>query len=55
MHRWENNIKVNFKEIWCEGMAWVYLAGLNEGSCKFNNKNLWPIKGGKFLDMLRNY
>jgi len=27
-HRWEHKIKVNFKEIWCKGMAWVYLASL---------------------------
>jgi hypothetical protein len=49
-HRWDHNIKVNFKEIWCEGTAWVYLASLDEGSCKYNNKNLWSKKKvGNFL------
>jgi hypothetical protein len=30
-------------------MAWVYLECLDEGSCKYNDKNLWYIKGGKFF------
>jgi len=24
--KWEDNIKMNFKEIYCEGMNWIYLA-----------------------------
>jgi hypothetical protein len=41
-HRWEHNIKVNFTEIWCEGMAWVYLASLDGRSCKYNKKICGP-------------
>jgi hypothetical protein len=25
-HRWEGNIKMDFKELWCEGVDWIHVA-----------------------------
>jgi hypothetical protein len=53
--RWQDNIKVNFKEMGCKGMGWACSASLDAGSCKQKDKQLWSIKGGKLLDILSSY
>jgi hypothetical protein len=50
--RWENNIKVNLKEIGLEGMDWIHMAGWGPvaSSCELCNEPSGSIKGGQFLD-----
>jgi hypothetical protein len=41
-HRWEDNIKMDLKEVGCEGLDW--------GICERGNDSLVSIKCGEFLD-----
>jgi len=47
--RWEDNIKMDLKEMGCEGMDWIELDQV-AGTCKCGNENLGSIKCGEFLD-----
>lgn len=40
-NRWEDSIKIDFEEIWCESMNWIGLAGyrLVLGSYKYGNEH----------------
>jgi hypothetical protein len=44
-HRWEDNIKMDCKEIGLEGVEWIHLAG----SCEHSNEPLGSVKGREFL------
>jgi hypothetical protein len=47
-HRWEDNIRMDLKEIRWEGVDWMHLA--LTGSCKCGNEPSGSTKGGEFLD-----
>jgi hypothetical protein len=50
--RREDNIKIDLKEIECEGVDWIYLAQnwSTLGSRVHSNETSCSIKDGKFLD-----
>jgi hypothetical protein len=41
-HRWEDNIIMNVKEIWCDKVERICLAHRAAGSCEHSNKPLGP-------------
>jgi hypothetical protein len=43
------NIKLNLREIGCEGVDWIQM-GPTSGPCKHKNEPSGSIKGGEFLD-----
>jgi hypothetical protein len=52
-HRWEDNIRMDLKEIEWKGVAWMHLAeGRDQWQTIVNNTvmNLRVLKGGEFLD-----
>lgn len=59
MCRLGDNIKMNLKEIWCNGVAWSGLvsygsgSGHVEGSCKRGNDPSGSTKRGEFPDYMR--
>jgi hypothetical protein len=57
-HRWEDNIKMDLREIGLEGVKWVHMVQDRDcwwalGSYEHSNKPSSSIKGRKFLDLLR--
>jgi hypothetical protein len=46
-HRWEDNIRVDIKEIWWDGVDWIHLAQDRPvaGSCENSNERSDSIKG----------
>jgi hypothetical protein len=50
-HRWEDNIKMDLKEVGCGGMDWIELAQDRDGvgTCECGNEPLGSKKCGKFL------
>ena len=49
--RWENNIKVDVKEIRCEGVDWICLVeGHVADCCQHGNERSLSIKCGEFLE-----
>jgi hypothetical protein len=51
--RWEDNIKVDFREIGFGDVDWIHLAqdrGQVAGSCEHDNESSVSIKCGEFLD-----
>jgi hypothetical protein len=52
--RWEDNIRMDIREIWWEVVEWMYPAGTTHrqvvGSCEQGNKLLGPIKVGDIFD-----
>jgi hypothetical protein len=49
--RWENNIKVDVKEIGCEGVDWICLAeGHVADFCQHGNERSRSIKCGDLHD-----
>ena len=48
--RWEDNIKMGFREVCLEGINWIYLAGCRN---RFNKPSV-SIKCREFLEQLRN-
>jgi hypothetical protein len=52
-HRWEDNIRMDLREIGWEGVNWINLSQDRDPwqtSCEDGSKPLGSIKGGKFLD-----
>jgi hypothetical protein len=47
--RWEDNIRMDIKEIRWEGMDWIHLCQ-DRGCCEHGNEPSGYIKGGVFLD-----
>jgi hypothetical protein len=50
--RWEDNIKTDLKEIWCEGVEWFYVAQNSVvwlSSCEHGDEISGFVKSGKFL------
>jgi hypothetical protein len=52
MRRWEDNIRMDLKEVGCGGMDWIGLAQDRQvaGTCECGNKPSGSIKRGEFLD-----
>ena len=48
--RWDDNIKMDLKEVGCEGMDWIDLA---QDTSERGNESSGSIKCGEFLDKLR--
>jgi hypothetical protein len=48
--RWENNIKMDFREIGWGGMDWIDLARPVEGSCEHDNEPSGSIKCWEILE-----
>jgi len=51
--RWEDNIKMDLREVGCEGMDWIELAQDRDkvvGTCGCGNEPSGSIKCGEFLD-----
>jgi len=50
--RWEDNIKIDLKEVGCEGMEWIELTQDRQvvGCCDCGNGPSGSIKCGEFLD-----
>jgi hypothetical protein len=44
--RSKNKIRMDLREIGCEGVDWIHLAGC----CEHSNETSGSIKGGTFLD-----
>jgi hypothetical protein len=57
MCRWEDNIKIDVKEI--EYLCGLYSFGSEleslECSCEHGNEHMCSMKGGKYFDYLGNY
>jgi hypothetical protein len=54
--KWEDNIIMDLEKIVCEGVDWMHLAWQPvEGCCEHGNEPVGSIKGGEFLDYLRDY
>jgi hypothetical protein len=51
--RWVDNVKIDLREIWWDGMDWIDLA--QEGSCKHGNEPSDSIKCWKVLEWLQNW
>jgi len=52
-HRWEDNIRIDVREIGWECVDWIYLAqdkGPVAGCCEHGNEPSGSIKGREFLD-----
>jgi hypothetical protein len=49
--RWEDNIRIDLREIRWEGVEWIHLAQERPvaGCCEDGNERLDSIKGGNFL------
>jgi hypothetical protein len=50
--RWEDNIKMDHREVGCGGMDW-FGQGQVAGTCECGNEPSGSIKCGEFLDNLR--
>jgi hypothetical protein len=48
-HRWEDNIKMNLREIGFGDVDWIHW-GQVAGSCEHGNEPSGSIKRGEFLD-----
>jgi len=51
-HRWENNIRMDLREIGWETVDWIYLSQNRDqvmGSCEYGNEPLDAIKCREFL------
>jgi len=58
MSKWEDNIRINLKEIRWEGVDWMHLAQDRDqavGPCEHDNEPSGSIKSGEFLDQLNDY
>jgi hypothetical protein len=55
-HRWEDNFKVDLKEIGWKGVDWIDLTreGQVAGHHEYDKEPLCSIKCGEFLDCLWN-
>jgi hypothetical protein len=53
-HRWEDNIKMDLKEIECKNVDWIHLKQV-AGFCEHHNELLNSIKCWEFLEWLSNY
>jgi hypothetical protein len=52
-HRWEDNIRIDLREIKWEVVGWVHLAQDKDqvaACCEHGNEHSGSIKGGEFLD-----
>ena len=47
--RWEDNIRVDFQEVGCGGMYWIYVDQVR-GTCACGNELSVSIKSGELLD-----
>jgi hypothetical protein len=36
-HRWEDNIRMDVREIGCKGVDWIHMTGPMAGPCKHSN------------------
>jgi hypothetical protein len=50
MRRWEDDIKMDLKEVGWRGMYWIALAGQEAGACECGNELSGSIIFGEFLD-----
>jgi hypothetical protein len=52
IRRWVDNIKMDLREIGCDGMVWIDVAqnGLVEGSCEHGNELSGSIKCWEVLE-----
>jgi hypothetical protein len=50
--RWEDNIKMDLKEVGCEGVDWIDLAQDRDfgGTCECGNEPSGSIRWGEFLE-----
>jgi hypothetical protein len=49
MRRWDDNIRMDLREVWREGVEWMNLAqDRGQGSCESGTELSDSIKGGKF-------
>jgi hypothetical protein len=48
--KWENNIKMDHKEMGCEDAEWVRVRSGGGGSCEHSNKLSVSVKNGKLVD-----
>jgi hypothetical protein len=54
-HRWEDNIKMDCKEIGCGLNSSGSEHSPDTGSCEHGNELLVSVKCGEFLDLLSDY
>jgi hypothetical protein len=56
-HRWEDNIKMDLKEVGCEDIDLIDVAwdGACGGLCEHGNEPSNSLKCWEFLDLLRKY
>jgi hypothetical protein len=48
---WEDNIRMELREIGWEGVDWIWLRiEKTGGPCEHGSEPSFPIKGGEFLD-----
>jgi hypothetical protein len=47
-HKWEDNIRMDLKEVGCGGMDWIGLA--QAGNCEYGNEPSGSLKREEFLD-----
>jgi hypothetical protein len=55
-HIWEDNIKMDIKDMACEGMDWTHGTGFRQVviHCQYGKEPSDSIKCGEFLDRVRN-